>query len=170
MTDKEQILIDEMSAAFYRAIEDVVESAAANVLKRYEETRGDSISQRQAEHEFGKKWLHDHLAVMGRELYHTAPATMSRNGKKTFSRAQLAEIRRKETDITVYQTFVLKLFALQRGAMDNMFDNEPTGIREIHLKQRRTQKEMELSIIDRKIEQIDQERQAKVDRRKRRRR
>ena len=172
MTDTDQRVLDELTSAFYTAVENVVESAAANVLKRYEETKGDAISQRQAEHEFGKKWLHDHIEVMGRELYHTAPfnpVTGSRNRKKMFSRAQLAEIKRKETDITVYQKFALKLYALQRGAMDNAFDDEPTGIREIHLKQRRSEKEMEITIIDRKIEQIGEERQARADRRKRRR-
>lgn len=172
MTDREQQLIDEMSAAFYKAVENVVVSTAATVLKRYEETKGDSISQRQAEHEFGKKWLHDHIKVMGRELYRAGawnPKTDSRNRKKLFSRAQLAEIRRKETDITVYQKFAVKLYQLERGAMDNIFDNEPIGMRERLLLQRLDEKIDECDTITEKLCDIDKERQERVDRRKRKR-
>ena len=172
MTDFEQRIIEEMSAALCSAVEDVVASTAATVLKRYEETKGDAISQRQAEREFGKKWLHDHIKVMGREIYTVGawnPDTESRNSKKTFSRAQLAEIKRRETDIVVYQKFVHNLYELERGAFDNAFDNEPTGIREIHLKQRLEQKVTEMHIIEKKIERVGQERQERADRRKRRR-
>lgn len=170
MTDRESKLIDEMTAAFYKAVENVVESAAANVLKRFEETKGDSISQRQAEREFGKKWLHDHLKVMGRELYVTGAfngTTGSRNQKRLFSRAQLAEIRRKETDITVYQKFACRLYALERGAMDNIFDDDPIGIREMRLQQRLDEKIAECDIITDKLCLIDQERQQRADSRKR---
>lgn len=170
MTIKEENLINEMTAAFYRAVENVVESAAANVLKRYEETKGDSISQRQAEREFGKKWLHDHIKVMGRELYVTGAFngnTGSRNQKRLFSRAQLAEIRRRETDITVYQKFAVKLYALERGAMDNIFDEEPTGIREMHLNQRLEDKIQECDIITDKLCLIEKERQDRANSRKR---
>ena len=172
MTDFEQRIIEEMSATLRSAVEDVVASTAATVLKRYEETKGDAISQRKAEREFGKKWLHDHIKVMGREIYTVGawnPDTESRNHKKTFSRAQLAEIKRRETDIVAYQKFVHKLYELERRAFDNAFDNEPTGIREIHLKQCLEQKVTEMHIIEKKIELVGQERQERADRRKRRR-
>ena len=173
MTEREQVLIDELVTAFYTAVENLVASTAATVLKRYEETKGDAISQRQAEREFGKKWLHDHMKVMGREIYRAGawnPATESRNRKKLFSRAQLAEIRRRETDITVYQRFAVRLYQLESGAMDNIFDDDPIGMRERLLNQRLDQKVTECDIITDKLCLIEQERQERTDRRKRSRR
>lgn len=146
MIQSEQRYYDEIAQFMKTIVGDVVTETVAKTLKAIELTKGDSISQRQAEREFGKSWLHQHMKA---GLVHYTQALCDdydhNNTKRTFSRAELAELRRAEsTDIAAYQRFVMAFRSLHEGY--TAFDDMPDGLQEIFLGQRleETQRRLEL--------------------------
>lgn len=147
MTKAEQKYYDEIAKFMSTIIRDVVTETVAKTLKAVELTKGDSISQRQAEREFGKSWLHQHIKA-GLVNYTQAVCDDydHNNTKRTFSRAELAELRRAEsTDITAYQRFVCAFRRVHEGFQ--MYDDMPDGLQEIFLEQRLEETKKRLDIV-----------------------
>lgn len=114
---RDEQFINDMLKPLMHQIEVRVAATAARVLDDFIKTKGDSISRRQAEREFGKKWLADHIALYGREIYTQGlwnGETGALNNRMTFSRKQLAEIRAKETTSDAIVEFSQMLFRRQR--------------------------------------------------------
>ena len=114
---RDEQFINDMMKPLLHQIEVRVAATAAEVLDNFIKTKGDSISRRQAEREFGKKWLADHIALYGREIYTQGlwnSETQSLNNRMTFSRKQLAAIRAKETTSESVYYFSRQLFKKQR--------------------------------------------------------
>ena len=116
-TQRDEEFINELLKPIGKMIADCVEATANRVLDNYIKTKGDSISKSQAEREFGKAWLRDHLKVYGHELYTQGvwnPETGAMNHKQTFSRKQLAEIRARETTTEALIKFSSLCYEYQR--------------------------------------------------------
>ena len=123
---RDEQFINDMMKPLLHQIEVRVAATAAEVLDNFIKTKGDSISRRQAEREFGKKWLADHIALYGREIYTQGlwnSETQSLNNRMTFSRKQLAAIRAKETTSESVYYFSRQLFKKQRE-MEKYKENE----------------------------------------------
>ena len=151
MTKAEQKYYDEIAAFMKTIIRDVVTETVAKTLKAVELTKGDSISQRQAEREFGKSWLHQHIKA-GLVNYTQAVCDDydHNNTKRTFSRAELAELRRAEsTDITAYQRFVIAFRQVHEGYVT--FDMMPDGVQEMFLRQRLEETQRRLDVVNARL-------------------
>ena len=114
---RDEQFINDMLKPIGRMVATAVEAAANRVLDNYIKTKGDSISRSQAEREFGKKWIADHVAAYGPAIYTTGVwnrETQSMNQKKVFSRKQLADIRARETTTDALIQFSEMLFKRQR--------------------------------------------------------
>ena len=114
---RDEQFINDMMKPLLHQIEVRVAATAAEVLDNFIKTKGDSISRRQAEREFGKKWLADHIELYGRQIYTQGlwnSETQSLNNRMTFSRKQLAAIRAKETTSESVYYFSRQLFKKQR--------------------------------------------------------
>lgn len=114
---RDEQFINDMLKPLTHMFTTAVEAAANRVLDNYLKTKGDSISRSQAEREFGKKWIADHVEVYGRELYIEGmwnPDTGAMNNKKVFSRKQLADIRARETTTEALIQFSNMLYRRQR--------------------------------------------------------
>lgn len=123
---RDEQFINDMMKPLLHQIEVRVAATAAEVLDNFIKTKGDSISRRQAEREFGKKWLADHIALYGREIYTQGlwnGETQAMNNRMTFSRKQLAAIRAKETTSESVYYFSRQLFKKQRE-MEKQHQNE----------------------------------------------
>ena len=121
-TQRDEEFINELLKSIGKMIADCVEATANRVLDNYIKTKGDSISKSQAEREFGKAWLRDHLKVYGHELYTQGvwnPETGAMNNKQTFSRKQLAEIRARETTTESLIKFSSLCYEYQRKEREN---------------------------------------------------
>lgn len=121
-TQHDEEFINELLKPIGKMIADCVEATANRVLDNYIKTKGDSISKSQAEREFGKAWLRDHLKVYGHELYTQGvwnPETGAMNHKQTFSRKQLAEIRARETTTEAIIKFSSLCYEYQRKEKEN---------------------------------------------------
>ena len=154
MNGVEQKYFKELEGELRKLIEALVVSTVAQTMAQIQRTHGDAISQRQAEREFGRAWLHAHIATEGRKIYTHGPSnikTGAKNRKRTFSRAQLAEIRAREQDDIQYARYIVKFHAMHEG-YDN-YDCLPVGLRELYLddKQRR---------LDRQRRQLELEKAA----------
>lgn len=120
-----------------KMLEDLIKSRtefiAADVLRRFSETKGDAISQRQAEKEFGRKWLHDHIKVYGEEIYTVGmnnPNSEAVNQKRTFSRSQLAKIRMEEITPEGLSAFTVRFYQLFEAEQAEAVKNLPAGMKE----------------------------------------
>lgn len=114
---RDEIFINDMLKPLTHMMAAMVEATANRVLDNYLKTKGDSISRSQAEREFGKKWIADHVKAYGPAIYTTGmwnPDTQAMNNKKVFSRKQLADIRAKETTTDALIQFSQMLFRRQR--------------------------------------------------------
>ena len=114
---RDEQFINDLLGPMLHQIEVRVAATTATVLDNFIKTKGDSISRRQAEREFGKKWLADHIELYGRQIYTQGlwnSETQSLNNRMTFSRKQLAEIRAKETTAESVYFFSRQLFKKQR--------------------------------------------------------
>ena len=147
MTKAEQRYYDEIAAFMRTIIRDVVTETVAKTLLNIELSKGDAISQRQAEKEFGKSWLHQHIKAGLVEYTQAVCEDYDHNNtKRTFSRAQLAELRRAEsTDITAYQRFVCAFRRVHEGFQ--MYDDMPDGLQEIFLEQRLEETKKRLDVV-----------------------
>lgn len=111
---RQEDFIDALSKPLSHMMTTAMEAAAARVLDLYLKTKGDAISQSQAEREFGKKWIADHIKVYGPAIFTVGVwnrETGAANQKKTFSRKQLAEIRLKETTFEGLRHFADEVYA-----------------------------------------------------------
>lgn len=152
MIHVEQKYYDEITKFVKKLVEDVVSETVAKTLLAVEHSKGDAISQRQAEKEFGRGWLHQHM-VAGLVHYTQAiPEDFDHNnGKRTFSRAQLCELRRQEsTSIEAYQRFVLAFKRAHEG--HEAFDELPEGLQEMFLTERRDEAQKRLDELNRRKE------------------
>ena len=119
---RDEEFINAMLQPIGKMIAACVESTANRVLDNYIKTKGDSISKSQAEREFGKAWLRDHIKVYGHALYTQGvwnPETGALNNKQTFSRKQLSEIRAKETTTESLIEFSAIIYKFQREEKKN---------------------------------------------------
>jgi hypothetical protein len=72
------------------------------------------------------------------------------NTKRTFSRAELAELRRAEsTDITAYQRFVIAFRQVHEGYVT--FDMVPDGVQEMFLRQRLEETQRRLDVVNARL-------------------
>lgn len=114
---RDEQFINDMLKPLTHMMATMVEATANRVLDNYLKTKGDSISRRQAEREFGKKWIADHVKTYGPAIYTQGVwngVTGAMNNRMTFSRKQLAEIRAKETTTDALVQFSQLLFKRQR--------------------------------------------------------
>ena len=114
---RDEQFINDMLKPLEHMFTTAVEAAANRVLDNYLKTKGDSISRSQAEREFGKKWIKDHIEVYGPAIYTVGmwnPDTQAMNNKKVFSRKQLADILARETTREALCQFSTMLFRRQR--------------------------------------------------------
>lgn len=151
MRPVEQIYYDEISAFVKKLVEDVVTETVAKTLLAVEHSKGDAISQRQAEKEFGSGWLRQHMKAGLVEYTQAIPEDYDHhNAKRTFSRAQLAELRRREsTSIEAYQAFVNAFRRVHEGFQ--MYDDMPDGLQEIFLEQRLEETKKRLDIVKQRL-------------------
>lgn len=111
---RDEQFINDMLGPLTHMVMTAVEATANRVLDNYIKTKGDSISRRQAEREFGKKWIADHVKVYGPSIFMQGMYAGSNNNRMTFSRKQLSEIRAKETTYDSLVQFSQKLYKRQR--------------------------------------------------------
>lgn len=133
----EQYYFDELAKEMRGLIASIVKETVAETLALTAQTKGDAISQRQAEKEFGRAWLHSHIAVEGTKLFTQGPmdlGTLSKNRKRTFSRAQLAEIKMREQDNMVLAKFICNFHRVMEGYDD--FTSMPVGVREMAIREK----------------------------------
>lgn len=157
MTKAEQRYYDEIASFMRTIIRDVVTETVAKTLLNIELSKGDAISQRQAEKEFGKSWLHQHIKAGLVEYTQAVCEDYDHNNtKRTFSRAQLAELRRAEsTDITAYQRFVCAFRQVHEGYVT--FDEMPDGIQQMFLQQRLEETQGRLKAVESRLPKLKKE-------------
>lgn len=133
----EQYYFEELAKGMREYLASIVRETVTTTLALMQQTQGDAISQRQAEKEFGRTWLHAHIVTEGNELYTQAPmdlGTCAKNRKRTFSRAQLAAIKARETSDDNFAQFVCKFHRVMEGYDD--FSTLPVGARELVLREK----------------------------------
>lgn len=150
MIHVEQTYYDEITKFVKKLVEDVISETVAKTLLAVEHSKGDAISQRQAEKEFGRGWLHQHMAAGLVHYTQAIPDDFDHaNGKRTFSRAQLCELRRREsTSIEAYQEFVTAFRRLHEG--HEAYDELPEGLQKMALEERRDEAQKRLDELERK--------------------
>lgn len=146
MNTVEQRYYDDLTRFIKKIVDDAVSEAVAKTLLAVEHSKGDAISQRQAEREFGSGWLRQHMKA-GLVEYTQAITDDARNAKRTFSRAQLCELRRRESmSFEAYQEFVMAFRRVHEGT--DAFDDLPDGLQEMFLKQRLEETQQRLDKVE----------------------
>ena len=149
MNPVEQYYFTELAKGMREYLAAVVRETVTTTLAQMQHTKGDAISQRQAEKEFGRTWLHAHLVTEGRELFTQAPmdlGTCAKNRKRTFSRAQLAAIKARETSDANFAQFVCMFHRVVEGYDD--YSTMPVGVRELCLREKEMRLQDQLNRLE----------------------
>ena len=179
MTDAEQRYLDLVCKAISEIVETTVVSVTARTLANYAATNGDTISQTQAEKEFGRKWLHDLISVASTEqgqrwLAKTLNADTDKvsifhqtvfvgdhqdaaNRKKYFSRMQLAEIKRKmTTDVNISSKMGGIIYDMIQEGLDNCGDSSAPGQEVMNYRQLVNRHRQRLAVYSKKLSKAEE--------------